>query len=103
MALRNRQTGRGGAGLNRAANLVDGSHRLFIDNDRESTGIGEDCSVYWGTQVPCRASIYRSFRVVNENPESRIRWSRVRAPPAPLHRGFFKINLTESQFIHRFW
>jgi hypothetical protein len=65
--------------------VVDGSHRLFIDNDRESTGIVEDCSVYWGTQIPCRTSIYRSFRVVNENPESRIRWSRVGFEPRPPH------------------
>ena len=40
-------------------------------------------SVHSGNQVPCRTSIYRSYRAVNENPKSRIPLVAGSSPRAP--------------------
>jgi hypothetical protein len=55
------------------------SHRLFIGNDRESPGLGEVVGLVV-EPCSCRTSSYRFFRAINKNHQSRIRWSRVRAP-----------------------
>ncbi len=87
----------GSVGVKRSAT----GHRLFIDNERELAGIAEfepgslRNEYHWGTRE------YRHRVLITKNGRLRIRWSRVRAPPAPRQRLFFKIILVQSPFIHR--
>jgi hypothetical protein len=54
------------------------------------------------TANPVAVQRFRQSLASNENRRPQIRWSRVRAPPAPLQRLFFKISFDESPFIHRY-